>query len=214
MPSGERIPGQRRGRHLHLRGRPAPGHQSRTGRCAARAVSWSRPAPATCCTWCPVSRMRSPSSRTWAGRRQLRKAGDAAGAVSALDSALSLWRGIAFGGVPGPFAETERVRLGELCARRRRRARRRAPVARPARGGRARPDRDGGRPPAARRMRGLLMVALYRCGRHARRCGYSPRAAGCWPRNWASIPGRRTVPHPPAGADDGSRPGRPGRPGR
>src|SRR5205823_5875621 len=46
--------------------------------------------------------------------RQLRKAGDAAGAVSALNSALSLWRGIAFAGVPGPFAETERVRLGEL----------------------------------------------------------------------------------------------------
>src|SRR4029078_8146894 len=46
--------------------------------------------------------------------RQLRKAGDAGGAGSALHSALSLWRGIAFAGVPGPFAETERVRLGEL----------------------------------------------------------------------------------------------------
>ena len=99
--------------------------------------------------------------------RQLRKAGDAAGAVSALDSALSLWRGIAFGGVPGPFAETERVRLGELCARRRRRARRRAPVARPAR--EVVPDLTAmvADHPLRERMRGLLMVVLYRCGRRA-----------------------------------------------
>ncbi len=46
--------------------------------------------------------------------RQLRKTGDPAGAVAALNSALALWRGIAFAGVPGPFAETERIRLGEL----------------------------------------------------------------------------------------------------
>src|SRR5437870_3405710 len=46
--------------------------------------------------------------------RQLRKTGDPVGAVAALNSALALWRGIAFAGVPGPFAETERVRLGEL----------------------------------------------------------------------------------------------------
>src|SRR5260370_14203167 len=43
--------------------------------------------------------------------RQLRKNGDAVGAVDALEGALGLWRGVAFAGVPGPFAETERVRL-------------------------------------------------------------------------------------------------------
>src|SRR5260370_39947514 len=43
--------------------------------------------------------------------RQLHKGGDPAGAAAALDSALALWRGIAFAGGPGPFAETERVRL-------------------------------------------------------------------------------------------------------
>src|SRR5260370_31377687 len=43
--------------------------------------------------------------------RQLRKNGDAVGAVDAPEGALGLWRGVAFAGVPGPFAETERVRL-------------------------------------------------------------------------------------------------------
>src|SRR5260370_35072096 len=43
--------------------------------------------------------------------RQLHKGGDPAGAAAALDSALALWRGIAFAGGPGPFAATERVRL-------------------------------------------------------------------------------------------------------
>src|ERR1700733_7742659 len=45
--------------------------------------------------------------------RQLRKNGDAGAAVDALEGALGLWRGTAFAGVPGPFAETERSRLGE-----------------------------------------------------------------------------------------------------
>src|SRR5579859_4879152 len=47
--------------------------------------------------------------------RQLRRSGDLAGAVTAFEAGLNLWRGVvAFAGVPGPFAETERTRLGEL----------------------------------------------------------------------------------------------------
>ena len=99
--------------------------------------------------------------------RQLRKAGDAAGAVSALDSALSLWRGSAFAGVPGPFAETERVRLGELRSAA---AEERADVLLAlGRHEEVVPDLTAmvADHPLRERMRGLLMVALYRCGRQA-----------------------------------------------
>jgi DNA-binding SARP family transcriptional activator/tetratricopeptide (TPR) repeat protein len=99
--------------------------------------------------------------------RQLRKTGDAAGAVSALNSALSLWRGIAFAGVPGPFAETERVRLGELRSTA---AEERADVLLAlGRHEEVVPDLTAmvADHPLRERMRGLLMVALYRCGRHA-----------------------------------------------
>jgi DNA-binding SARP family transcriptional activator/Tfp pilus assembly protein PilF len=98
--------------------------------------------------------------------RQLRKNGDLAGAVAALDVALGMWRGVvAFAGVPGPFAETERIRLGELRSA-------------------AAEDRADallavGRHeevladltvmvaehPLRERLRGLLMLALYRSGR-------------------------------------------------
>ena len=99
--------------------------------------------------------------------RQLRKAGDAAGAVVALDSALSLWRGIAFAGVPGPFAETERVRLGELRSAA---AEERADVLLSlGLHEEVVPDLTAmvADHPLRERMRGLLMVALYRCGRPA-----------------------------------------------
>jgi DNA-binding SARP family transcriptional activator/tetratricopeptide (TPR) repeat protein len=99
--------------------------------------------------------------------RQLRKAGDAAGAVVALDSALSLWRGIAFAGVPGPFAETERVRLGELHSAA---AEERADVLLSlGRHEEVVPDLTAmvADHPLRERMRGLLMIALYRCGRPA-----------------------------------------------
>ncbi|MGD0239171.1 MAG: BTAD domain-containing putative transcriptional regulator [Streptosporangiaceae bacterium] len=99
--------------------------------------------------------------------RQLRKAGDQGGAVNALNSALSLWRGIAFAGVPGPFAETERVRLGELRSAA---TEERADVLLAL--GRHEdvvPDLTAmvADHPLRERMRGLLMIALYRCGRPA-----------------------------------------------
>jgi DNA-binding SARP family transcriptional activator/tetratricopeptide (TPR) repeat protein len=99
--------------------------------------------------------------------RQLRQAGDAAGAAAALDSALSLWRGIAFAGVPGPFAETERVRLGELRSAA---AEERADVLLSlGRHEEVVPDLTAmvADHPLRERMRGLLMIALYRCGRNA-----------------------------------------------
>ncbi len=100
--------------------------------------------------------------------RQLRKNGDLVGTVDELDEALRLWRGVvAFAGVPGPFAETERTRLGELRSA--------------AKEERADALLTLGRHeevladltvmvadhPLRERMRGLLMLALYRSGRQA-----------------------------------------------
>jgi DNA-binding SARP family transcriptional activator/tetratricopeptide (TPR) repeat protein len=45
---------------------------------------------------------------------QLRGSGDLVGALAVVDEGLGLWRGEALAGVPGPFAEVERVRLTEL----------------------------------------------------------------------------------------------------
>jgi DNA-binding SARP family transcriptional activator/tetratricopeptide (TPR) repeat protein len=99
--------------------------------------------------------------------RQLRKNGDPVGAVDALESALGLWRGVAFAGVPGPFAETERVRLAELRSGA---GEERADVLLAL--GRHEdvvPDLTAlvADHPLRERMRGLLMIALYRSGRHA-----------------------------------------------
>ncbi len=99
--------------------------------------------------------------------RQLRKAGDPDAAVNALNSALARWRGVAFAGVPGPFAETERVRLGELRSAA---AEERADVLLSlGRHEEVVPDLTAmvADHPLRERMRGLLMIALYRCGRPA-----------------------------------------------
>ena len=99
--------------------------------------------------------------------RQLRKNGDPAGAVDALEGALGLWRGVAFAGVPGPFAETERVRLAELRSGA---AEERADVLLTlGRHEEVVPDLTAlvADHPLRERMRGLLMIALYRGGRHA-----------------------------------------------
>jgi DNA-binding SARP family transcriptional activator/tetratricopeptide (TPR) repeat protein len=99
--------------------------------------------------------------------RQLRKSGDPVGAVTALNAALGLCRGIAFAGVPGPFAETERIRLGELRSMA---AEERADVLLAlGRHEEVVPDLTAmvADHPLRERMRGLLMIALYRCGRQA-----------------------------------------------
>jgi DNA-binding SARP family transcriptional activator/tetratricopeptide (TPR) repeat protein len=99
--------------------------------------------------------------------RQLRKGGDAVGAAAELNSALALWRGIAFAGVPGPFAETERVRLGELRSTA---AEEQADVLLSlGRHEEVVPDLTAmvADHPLRERMRGLLMIALYRSGRPA-----------------------------------------------
>jgi len=99
--------------------------------------------------------------------RQLRKSGDPAGAVAALDQALGLWRGAAFAGVPGPFAETERARLAELRSTA---AEERADVLLAlGRHEEVVPDLTAmvADHPLRERMRGLLMIALYRSGRPA-----------------------------------------------
>jgi DNA-binding SARP family transcriptional activator/tetratricopeptide (TPR) repeat protein len=99
--------------------------------------------------------------------RAQRGQGDLAGAARAVDEALALWRGPAFAGVPGPFAEAERERLGQL---RTAAAEERADLL-----------LAQGRPteavaeltvlaaeyPLRERARGLLMIGLYRCGRQA-----------------------------------------------
>jgi len=100
--------------------------------------------------------------------RQQKKNGDLVGAVEALDEALGLWRGVvAFAGVPGPFAETERTRLGELRST----AQEERADALLALGRHEEVLADltamVADHPLRERMRGLLMLALYRSGRQA-----------------------------------------------
>jgi DNA-binding SARP family transcriptional activator/tetratricopeptide (TPR) repeat protein len=99
--------------------------------------------------------------------RGLRASGDPHGAARAVDEALKLWRGQAFAGVPGPFAEAERLRLDEL---------RTTAVEERADLMLARGQSAVAVPelttlvaehPLRERARGLLMIALYRCGRQA-----------------------------------------------
>jgi DNA-binding SARP family transcriptional activator len=99
--------------------------------------------------------------------RGQRAAGELPGAAQAVAGALSLWRGIAFAGVPGPFAEAERQRLAELrTAAAEEWADLLLALGRPAE---AVPDLTTllAEHPLRERARGLLMIALYRCGRQA-----------------------------------------------
>lgn len=88
-------------------------------------------------------------------------------AVAEFDAALALWRGTAYGGAPGPFAEAERSRLDELrCTAVEDRAELLLVLHRSA-------DVVGElttlarKAPLRERTRYLLMVALHRSGRQA-----------------------------------------------
>jgi tetratricopeptide (TPR) repeat protein len=99
--------------------------------------------------------------------RQSLPTGDLMAAAQSLDAALGLWQGVPLAGIPGPWADIERVRLDEL---RLTAIEERIDVML-ALGGhheavaqlavliREHPLRE--------RFRGQLMVALYRCGRQA-----------------------------------------------
>jgi DNA-binding SARP family transcriptional activator/tetratricopeptide (TPR) repeat protein len=99
--------------------------------------------------------------------RRLRAADDLTGMVQSADAALALWQGASLLGVPGPFAEIERTRLGELrlsAIEERSEAMldlgRHAEVA-------AELPAVVHEQPFRERLRGLLMLALYRGGRQA-----------------------------------------------
>ncbi|WP_343233169.1 BTAD domain-containing putative transcriptional regulator [Streptomyces sp. SID724] len=99
--------------------------------------------------------------------RRLRAQGDLLGALAQLDTALGLWRGDAYAGIPGPFADIERTRLRELrltateewAADMLRMGRHSEAVAVLTEALVAEQLRE--------RLRWLLMLALYSCGRQA-----------------------------------------------
>ena len=102
-----------------------------------------------------------------AAARESRRAGDLSAAAASLESALGLWQGVALDGIPGPWAEIVRARLGEqrLTATEEhlevllelgRAAEAAGQLTELVR---AHPLRE--------RFSGQLMLALYRCGRQA-----------------------------------------------
>ncbi|HEV2371566.1 MAG TPA: tetratricopeptide repeat protein [Streptosporangiaceae bacterium] len=99
--------------------------------------------------------------------RHLRAAGDLAGMVRSADAALALWHGAPLPGIPGPFAEIERTRLGELrLGAIEERAEVMLDLGRHAEVGAELPAVVS-EYPFRERLRGLLMLALYRGGRQA-----------------------------------------------
>ena len=127
------------------------------------------PGLATCCGWTPGTWTRPNWTSIWrlAAAWDALAEGDLETAARSLDAALRLWQGIPLAGIPGPWADTERVRLGELQLGTIEQrielllalGRHRHVVAQLTGLIREHPLRE--------RFREQLMLALYRCGRQA-----------------------------------------------
>jgi DNA-binding SARP family transcriptional activator/tetratricopeptide (TPR) repeat protein len=105
--------------------------------------------------------------RCLASARGLRADYDPAGALRAVDEALALWRGLPYAGVPGPFAEAEQRRLTEL--RTTAMEERAELMLAQGQAAAAVPELTAltAAHPLREQATGLLMIALYRCGRQA-----------------------------------------------
>lgn len=103
--------------------------------------------------------------------RRLLADGNAASAVEAFDAALALWRGEAYANVPGPFAMVERARLQELrLTAVEEWAGLMLALGRHAEAVATISDAVT-KEPLREKLRWLLMLALYRCGRQAHALG-------------------------------------------
>ncbi len=97
--------------------------------------------------------------------RELRAADDAARMVTSLDAALKLYGGTPLSGIPGPFAEIERARLSELrCDLIEERGQAMLHLGHHAEIALEMPGLVN-EYPLRESLRGLHMLALYRCGR-------------------------------------------------
>ena len=105
--------------------------------------------------------------RCLAAARGLRTECDLGGALRAVDEALALWRGLPYAGVPGPFAEAEQRRLTEL--RTTAIEERAELLLAQGQAATAVPELIAlaAAHPLREQATGLLMIALYRCGRQA-----------------------------------------------
>ena len=105
--------------------------------------------------------------RCLAAARGLRAECDLGGALRAVDEALALCRGLPYAGVPGPFAEAEQRRLTEL--RTTAIEERAELLLAQGQAAAAVPELTAlaAAHPLREQATGLLMIALYRCGRQA-----------------------------------------------
>jgi DNA-binding SARP family transcriptional activator/tetratricopeptide (TPR) repeat protein len=105
--------------------------------------------------------------RCLAAARGLRAECDLAGALRSVDEALALCRGMPYAGVPGPFAEAEQRRLTEL--RTTAIEERAELMLAQGQAAAAVPELTAlaAAHPLREQATGLLMIALYRCGRQA-----------------------------------------------
>jgi len=116
-------------------------------------------------------------------------AGDLAAAARSLDAAQGLWQGVALAGVPGPWADIERVRLDEL---RLTTTEERIDVMLALGGHHQAVAQLAGlirEHPLRERIRGQFMLALYRCGRQADALAEFAAARGVLARELGIEPG-------------------------